>query len=245
MNKPLPLHGWKYEDWLKEIEDDPYNETVVNVFRNNNSNLEDTVPIDPDTEPSETWTPVAQTPFTRFIASLEDLPFQNPMNNNNTIEPFGRLQMFPPVEEEMTWDNSTTPPALRRLTDEEINEELSSAVTKTKLFDTDDDFDDINDLTSQDSDDVFFDESILEVSINGRKRFSRENPLRGELGVKRHHEQEDRNRGEETNDEDELEAENNEDKEDLVVEDEARAHRQLERVDYALLHLTGKRRKKL
>ena len=38
MNKPLPLHGWKYEDWLKEIEDDPYNETVVNVFRNNIDN---------------------------------------------------------------------------------------------------------------------------------------------------------------------------------------------------------------
>ena len=42
---------------------------------------------------------------------------------------FGRFQMFPPAEEEMTWDDSTTPPALRRLTYEDINKELTSATT--------------------------------------------------------------------------------------------------------------------
>merc|ERR1712208_257493 len=119
----------------------------------------------------------------------------------------GRLQMFPPVDEELTWDDSTTPPALRKLTDEEIDEELTSAVTKSKLFDSDDNSVDIDDLTSQDSDDVFFDESILEVSINGRKRFSRENPLRGNLGLQHSNKQENNNRDENADDVYEVEAE--------------------------------------
>ena len=151
---------------------------------NDKSVLQETIPIDSDSETSEIrLQPLAvQSPFSHFLVSLEDLSFQHPINKSHSA-PFGRLQMFPPVDEEMTWDNSTTPPALRKLTDEEVHEELTSAVAESKLFDTEDDFVDIEELTSQDSDDVFFDESILEVSINGRKRFSRENPLRRKLGI--------------------------------------------------------------
>ena len=79
---------------------------------------------------------MVSSPYTQFIASLEGLSFQK--DNNQIIAPFGRFQMFPPAEEEMTWDDSTTPPALRRLTYEDINKELTSATTKSKLFDTDD-----------------------------------------------------------------------------------------------------------
>ena len=121
-------------------------------------------------------------------------------------------------------------------------------MTKSKLFDSNDNFVDIDDLTSQDSDDVFFDDSILEVSINGKKRFSRENPLRGKLGFHQSYKQENIDKNEEADDEYEVEAEDDdevESMEDINLKIHGtRPHRQVERVDYALLHLKGKKENK-
>ena len=85
----------------------------------------------------------------------------------------------------MSWDNSTTPPALLKISEEDADYDLNSALIKTKLSDSDEESINVDDLTSLDSDEVFFDDSILEVSLNGRRKFSRGNPLRKQLDFKR------------------------------------------------------------
>ena len=183
------LHGWKYEDWLKDIDDDPYYESATPCQYNSISSENITTPV---SESEDSHTDVL-TPFGQFLNSLDDLSLHhhNDGKEHSTVgyDAVGMLGMFPPVEEHenMAWDDSTTPPALRNMKDEDIEEELNSVLTDTKLFNTDDDDDpaDIDILTSTDSDDVFFDDSILEVSIGGRRRFSRNNPVRKQLGARK------------------------------------------------------------
>ena len=154
--------------------------------------------------------------------------------------------MFPTADEEMSWDNSTTPPALRKMTDEEVDDELHSALADTKLFDTEDDLDDI-DLTSIDSDDVFFDGSILEVSINRKRRFSRRNILRQQL-TRKYNQHEDTSEDSSDSKADDGEAENREaDDESEEVREQhrsdnpsSRPRRNVKRVDYAILHSEGR-----
>ena len=144
------LHGWIYEDWLKEIDDDPFDEEFAAFVTTGAPRL---VNIVDESIPSE---PSSEAP--------EDGNSINPRADGRIHHtPFGFLQMFPPAEEEMDWDNSTTPPALLKISEEDVDDELNSALIKTKLFDSDEEFMNIDDLTSQDSDDVFFDDSILEV----------------------------------------------------------------------------------
>ena len=143
-------------------------ENLARGVVDNVSDSSEDIPTDSETEAENSPT-LALSPFGQFLHSLDDISFQSPRDANRNHLSAGLLQVFPPVDEEMTWDESTTPPPLRRRTDEEVDEELHSATEKTKLFDTDDDFVDIDDFTSVDSDGVFFDESILKVSIDSRQ----------------------------------------------------------------------------
>ena len=178
--------------------------------------------------------------------------------------------MFPPVDEELTWDDSTTPIALRTPTEEDADEELNCALVDTKLFDPDDNFVDMDDLTSDDSDEVFFDGSILEVTIKGKRKFSRSHPLRQQLMKRKQLNSSDYSKSENMDDEDEYDEENdviqagsidydpidvenddqsrsgNDDQNNEVSNSlmETRPTRQLLRVDYAMLHSTGKKEEK-
>ena len=44
LNKISNLHGWIYEEWLRDIEDDPHHEILMNV-NNDKSVLQETIPI--------------------------------------------------------------------------------------------------------------------------------------------------------------------------------------------------------
>ena len=157
-------HGWKYEDWLKEIDDDPYYVTTDQI-----DVLGDDLDISSEDTPSRFETTKEDsdpgTPFGQLLRNLDDLPYQH-RRASYVLPPSSMLGMFPPADEEMTWDNSTTPPALRKITDEEADEELNSAVASRELYSDDEESIVIEDLTSENTDDVFFDDSILEVSIN-------------------------------------------------------------------------------
>ena len=164
--------------------------------------------------------------------------------------------MFPPVDEEMTWDDATTPPPLRQGTAEDVEEELVAALTPTKLFDTDDDSVDINDITSADSDDVFFDDSILEASINGRKRFSRSHPFRKQ-GCTRNEDKntkvsDEEDNVDESNEEEDSHSEHLGDYMEDVQEEgidqvdntgqRLKSRRNVGRVNYALFHSKGRKK---
>ena len=249
--EPQCLHGWIYEDWLKEIDDDPFNEVVASSVTTG-VNIDESVPSEIDSEAPEDVTSILS-PLGQVLRSLDDISFQHPEANGRIQNtPLNFLQMFPPAEEEMTWDNSTTPPALLKISEEDADDELNSALIKTKLFDSDEDFMNIDDLTSQDSDEVFFDDSILEVSLNGRRKFSRGNPLRRQLDYKEkvrsnesnQYETERRDADDEYDEElDDLEPDDQ--NENLITSvDRPKSQRQRERVDYALLHSTGRKKKK-
>ena len=261
---PSSLHGWLYEDWLKVIDDDPFAEVAAVSITTAANTAADDVLTEPNSEAPEVETsissPLAQdeetsifSPLGQVLHSLDDISFQNPTPDNRIQHtPFSLLQMFPPAEEEMAWDNSTTPPAILKISEEDADDELNSALTKTKLFDTDDDFVDNSDLTSQDSDDVFFDESILEVSLNGRRKFSRGNPARKQIGYRKkvYHDNSNQDEVEQGDADDEFDEELDEQENDDHAQDlnasvgNSRSRRQEERLDYALLHSTGRKKGK-
>ena len=245
------LHGWIYEDWLKEIDDDPFDE-VVAASVTTSVNIEESDPSESNSEAPEDGISILS-PLGQVLRTLDDISFQHPEADGRIQHrPLNFLQMFPPAEEEMTWDNSTTPPALLKISEEDADDELNSALTKTQLFDSDEDFINIDDLTSQDSDDVFFDDSILEVSLNGRRKFSRGNPLRRQLDYKKKIGNDDSNQYE--TEQRDVDDEYDEELDDLEPDDRnenlnismgrPKSQRQRERVDYALLHSTGRKKKK-
>ena len=180
------------------------------------------------------------TPFGQFLVNLDDIPTSN--HRVQAQQGQGMLSMFPPVEEEMSWDNSTTPPALRKLTDEEADSELNSALVHTNLY-HDEDGSDSDNLTSVTSDDVFFDGSILEVSIGGKRKFSRSNLYRREVNQRKNVDtdtsEDDANIADKRQNELQVEVES-----ELVEENLQRPRRNIERIDYDLLHNKGRKKKK-
>ena len=231
-------HGWKYEDWLKEIDDDPYYVIAdhINVIGDDfDISGEDTL------SRSETSKEASdpETPFGQFLRNLDDLPYQH-RRTSYVLPPPSMLGMFPPAdEEEMTWDNSTTPPAMRKITDEEVDEELNSAVASRELFLNDEESIVIEDLTSENSDDdVFFDGSILEVSINGRRKFSRSNPLRRQMNP-REITMEDATTNSDADDEQEGARDT---LSEATTEDDnqQRPRRNVKKINYAMLHKKGR-----
>ena len=108
-----------------------------------------------------------------------------------------------------------------------------------------------------DSDDVFFDESILEVSINSKRTFSRQNPLRRQVRVKENNPQpaleEDSpessemeagdasDEWEEDSDKDDRTEETEETHDDILHVMESRPRRNVPKMNYALLHSRGRK----
>ena len=159
----------------------------------------------------------------------------------------GKLGMFPPNEEpneergEMTWDISTTPHALIK-SNVEIDDQLNSALVQNELYS--DESLEIDDLTSQNSDDVFFDESILEVTIDGKRKFSRSNPLRKQLNPRKN----DQLDVTSTDADDENEETGEDNRPEETTDDDnsnprthQRPRRNVDKVDYAILHRKGRK----
>ena len=141
----------------------------------------------------------------------------------------------------MTWDNSTTPPALRNISNEEIDDQLNSALVHSQLYS--DESLVIDDLTSENSDDVFFDESILEVTIDGQRKFSRSSPFRKELNPRKY----DKLSATNTTDADDEHEETGEDnRSEETTEDNnskprtQRSRRNVGKINYAILHRKGR-----
>ena len=249
MSKPISdskkrphTHGWKYEDWLNEIDDEQY----YNIVKVTNSPSLNT-PSDPDSLSSLEDRNPPKTPFSQFLEDLDDIQNQHKQAQAESRGQ-GLLSMFPPADEEMTWDNSTTPPALRKLTDEQVDDEMNIALVNTNLYQTDDDDSfNLNDLTSKASDDVFFDESILEVSIDGKRKLSRSHPLRREI-KRRLDDQEETSTESDANvkDEDDRGIESVQSEEATEIEEQnlQRPRRTVQRIDYSEFHRKGTRRKK-
>ena len=273
-----PIHGWIYDDWLKEIEDsedeaevditiskfqswcilqpqyipvnsiflhwfkDKYPCIDINAFKFLAESLVDKVTATslPDTTDHLSVTDI-----------LERLGNDPPALNNfgeNLTTAVGLLQLFPPADEDDNdyfWDNSTTPPdpgnPANLLFNDLMNEgrdlqeedlQLETALKPRKLFAAHDDYDvDEGDLTSEDSVSVFDDPSILEVSIDGHRRFTRQGAVR-DKEVHLPIEVEEAEHG------DEVAADN--------VDDSARPtlRRRREKIDYKLYHRSGDKGKK-
>ena len=309
-----PTHGWNYEDWIREIDDDPYYETLdpilqfqswcalqpsyqpqevifLHWFSEKYPNIDmdrlqslaaglagqviDTLSNSSDDDPTgteteESYSSPVTTPFTQMLESLGNVLPQLPREQDRAQSSMGLLQFFPPVDEDddMTWDDETTPPELVKITEDQIddaNHQLDEALKPRKLFVTDEDLDD---LTSEDSiDDVFQDDSILEVSINGKRRFRRQTALRRRqqthpIEIDDHTETEAEQTEDETDDQIN-ENENDDHIHDEVVDEslalpadleaepngivdmefqaKSRPKRRVQKVDYALYHSKGRK----
>ena len=255
----IKMHGWDYEDWIKRIDEDDDLYCVVADKHGIPADIDSSIKSEPRdlNKSQELWSntstdPMAeleefspQTPFGRLLRNLDDLPYHH--QQLQVDAPTGLLDMFPTADEEqeeMTWDNSTTPPALRKVTNEEADDDLNVALVNTDLFPNDDDLVDNDDLTSIDSssDDVFFDDGTLQVK--GDRKFSRSNPLRRQLFLRK-----DGQHGESTDNDgdDEYEEEGlNNRFEGETTNDEKGVHqrpkRNIPKVDYELFHKKGKKK---
>ena len=229
-------HGWKYEDWLKEIDDDPYYVTTDQI-----DVLGDDLDISSEDTPSRFETTKEdsdpETPFGQLLRNLDDLPYQH-RRASYVLPPSSMLGMFPPADEEMTWDNSTTPPALRKITDEEADEELNSAVASRELYSDDEESIVIEDLTSENTDDVFFDDSILEVSINGKRKFSRSNPKRRQLNPREINKEDATTSGDADDEQDG--ARDTRPKATTEEDKQHRPRQNIKKMNYAMLHKKGR-----
>ena len=156
-----PSHGWNYCDWVTEIE---LSEDEIDL--------------------SDEANPPPLTPFTRLLNNLETI--QILPNMDSAQSSMGLLQMFPAEDEqELLWDHSTSPIGLHESSADNADTTVDDILTETlqprTLFSAGDDCDEaLEDLTTEDSiDEVFdLDPSILEVSLNGTKRFKRCGALR-------------------------------------------------------------------
>ena len=179
-----PTHGWNYDDWIRDIDDEPYYEEAEGLEEsaidttNNLVNEEST-----ETENYELPSPLTE-PFQRLLDSLAPSSVCLPAGHARAQLSMGLLQVFPPAEEdlEMVWDDTTTPPELVRITEDQIAEadrQIDDVLKPLKLFDTDD-TEDLDDFTAENSiNDVFEDDSILEASMDGVRK-SRRNAVRTE-----------------------------------------------------------------
>ena len=185
-----------------------------------------------------------QTPFGRLLRNLDDLPYQH--HALRFQAPTRLLDMFPTADEEqqeMTWDNSTTPPALRQVTNEQADDDLNVAMVHTNLYPNDDDLVDNEDLTSvnSSSDDVFFNENTLKAKA-GRK-FSRNNPLRRQVYTRNdgQHNESDDNDGDDEYDGGENDRFNEEPPDEDETEEGARSRRNIPKVNYKLFDREGRK----
>ena len=197
---------------------------------------------------------------TDILERLEDDPpeLENPFDENPPTT-MGLLQLFPPADEDDNdyfWDNSTTPPDPgnpanlifnnlmyegRDLREEDV--QLEKALKPRKLFAARDDYDmDEEDLTSDDSVSVFDDPSILEVSIDGHKRFTRQGAVRDkEVHLPIEVEEVEHVAELEDDDPNDVNAET-----ESVHDDFARPNlrRRREPIDYKVYHRSGDKRRK-
>ena len=182
------------------------------------------------------------TPFTELLNALDDnTAALNVVTIDDAQSSMGLLQMFPTHDEDgYVWDHNTSQIELatqntpRKI--EPGSDLLETALQPRTLFVANNDYNiDDESLTSDesDADDVFDDPSILEVSINGTKRFSRSSESRGQ--AKKKHvppidADDDHDHG--------YTAEAEEEPEEMVGDD--RPRRRGKRIDYALLHRFGR-----
>ena len=246
-----PTHGWNYDDWIRDIDDEPYYEEAkvpkdscidtANGLVNDDSAA---------TENDELQSPPT-TPFQKLLDSLAPNSLCLPEDQSRTQLSMGLLQVFPPVDEdeEMVWDDTTTPPELVQTTEDQlarVDQQLDDATQPRKLFHADDTTD-LEDLTSEDSiDDVFDDDSILEVSIDGVRRFRRQNPLRRKLPVQTQATEDTTDTDDEDLTADGIEIDENDQVDTDVPIDatpELRPRRNVQQIDYALYNSTGKKKK--
>ena len=227
--KDPPLHGWIYEDWVKNIEEDD-DELYVET------------PLKHEMEIPR------KTPFSLFLDSLDFQSFTFPTQDR--AQTGGLLQMFPLHEEEdesLSWDHLTSPEELIPHSEQDHSDRvLDDALTPRQLFPDNYESSLQNSIYSED-DDVFEDPSVLEVSLEGRTRTKNDGVLRSHtksppplLAAVEDHD-------------DKIEADHikekqeNEDEADEInqkIEAEARIRTRLTpRVNYAHLHRYGRRRK--
>ena len=157
----------------------------------------------------------------------------------------GLLQMFPTHDEDdMVWDHFTPPlefnASLNDVYVPPIDQE--PALRRRILFHADDSNNDHESLTSEDTgDDVFNDPSILEISLNGTRRFNRSHAVR-----RQRYPIQDQDIGAIEADEDdgyiaEVEEDQIDDNADVSDGHRARPRRNLKTIDYALFHRCGQR----
>ena len=253
---PAPLHGWNYDDWLKNVEDS--DDESPEVYADVDSS-EDAL--------SEISVSNPTTPFTELLNTLDnETPALN-VARDNAQSSMGLLQMFPTHdEEELLWDHSTSPPefAPHNLPNvEPASDLLDVALQPRMLFVANNDYNnDQESLTSEDStDDVFADPSILEVSINGTIKFSRSCAFRRKPANQNTVETEhiidvagNLEHGYTAEVEEEPE-ENTDDVDDIeqgytaeveeepvpTIDDQARPKRRQKKIDYATFHRLGKK----
>ena len=146
--KDPPLHGWIYEDWVKDIEESD----------------EEILEEDPPKQG-------IKTPFSLLLDGLDFHSFTFPMQDR--AQTGGLLQMFPLHEEvgqSLSWDHLTSPEELIPHSERDhLDAVLEVALTPRQLF-PDIDASPLQTSVESDDDDVFNDHSVLEVSIEGRTR---------------------------------------------------------------------------
>ena len=215
---------------LKALADD----LVEDVMENRSISSENTTS---DKSPDPT------TPFTELLNGLnavnENTAAFNVVAIDDAQSSMGLLQMFPAHDEdEYVWDHNTSQIELSAQNSPNIepaSDLLEKALQPRTLFVANNDYNDES-ITSEetDADDVFNDPSILEVSINGTKRFSRNSPFR------RKAREENVPTIDAGDDDHGYTAEVEEEPEDTVGDD--RPRRRNQRIDYSLFHRFGKKR---
>ena len=185
-----------------------------------------------------------KTPFTNMLNALESSPAKtNDPLQDAAQSSMGLLQMFPTHDEDdLVWDNYTPPLEFNASWNDVSVPPIDHepALRRRILFVADDDCDnDEESLTSEDTgDDVFNDPSILEISLNGTRKFNRSRAVRRQ----RYQPFQDTDTGAVEDDEDDGYAAEAED--DPIDDNDggsARPRRKLKTIDYALFHRCGQR----
>jgi hypothetical protein len=177
-DEDVPLHAWRYSDWIKLNEE--IDETLQLPRVPQPSSRINPPPVIPDID-----LPLPSTPDLESMITFNIEQF-------NAQASFGLLQMFPPVDEpEPEWDHS--PQFLTgdaHVTWDEtmdVDDKVTKALEPRKLFQASDtETFDTESLTSSASDDsTFFDESkqdetqILQRSVMARRGIRRDKRIEG------------------------------------------------------------------